>query len=427
MWIVSAVADGDAGSRLAGFGRPRPADILPAMSSPSSPPLSDRVRVGVVGLGAVAQAVHLPLLDRRGEQFEIAAIADLSRTLVTTIGERYRVAEAERYLGIDALLESDVIDALVVLTSGSHGAATLAGLDRGLPVLVEKPLAYTLAEADAIAARLVEQPADEGKERTGAARLQLGYMKLHDPAVVRALEVGAETSQPEPIRSIEVTVLHPTSESQLAHARLLPPARDVSKEVVASLQAEDHRLVEAALGPAAAAAIGPLYSGILLGSVVHDLAIVRAFAGDPVGIDSVDVWPDGAWPPSVAATGRLAGGGRLSIRWHFLPDYPAYREEVRVVREGSTIELEFPSPYLLHAPTALRITETDRAARRDIVVSSVVEAFEEELLAFHALVVDGTPPPSGVAAGRADIVTCQRIAARHAADLGLEIGGEAAG
>jgi myo-inositol 2-dehydrogenase/D-chiro-inositol 1-dehydrogenase len=392
------------------------------MSSPSSPPLSDRVRVGVVGLGAVAQAVHLPLLARLGGRFEIAAIADLSRTLVATIGDRYRVAEAERYLGIDALLESESIDALVVLTSGSHGAATLAGLDRGLPVFVEKPLAYTLAEADAIAARLTEA----GKKQTGAARLQLGYMKLHDPAVVRALVVGAETSQEEPIRSIEVTVLHPTSESQLAHARLLPPARDVSQDLVASLQAEDQRLVEAALGPAVASAIGRLYSGILLGSVVHDLAIVRAFAGDPVAIDSVDVWPDGAWPPSVSVTGRLAGGGRLSIRWHFLPDYPAYREEVRVIRGNCTIELEFPSPYLLHAPTALRITETDPAARRDTIVSSVVEAFDEELLAFHALVVNGMPPPSGVAAGRADIVTCQRIAARYAADLGLEIGGEAA-
>jgi predicted dehydrogenase len=124
--------------------------------------------------------------------------------------------------------------------------------------------------------------------------------------------------------------------------------------------------------------------------------------------------------------GRLAAGGRFSIRWHFLPDYPSYREGVRVVREGSTIELEFPAPYLLHAPTQLRITETDRGARRDTSVSAYDEAFENELLAFHALVVDGTPPRSGVAEGRADIVTCQRIAARYAAQLGIEIGGEAA-
>jgi predicted dehydrogenase len=385
---------------------------------------SQRVRVGIVGLGAVAQAVHLPLLDRLGAQFHIAAIADLSAALVEAIGERYRVPAAERYLGIDALLTSRAIDALIVLTSGSHGAATLAGLARGLPVFVEKPLAYTLAEADAIAEALASARA-AGDAPDGQSKLQVGYMKLHDPAVVRALEFGAEANGHGPIRSIEVTVLHPTSEAQLAHARLPPPAGDVPTAVIAELQAADDRLREVALGPAKAS-IGRLYSGILLGSVVHDLAIIRAFAGDPVAIDAVDVWPEDAWPPSVAVAGRLAAGGRFSIRWHFLPDYPSYREEVRVVRDGSTIELEFPAPYLLHAPTSLRITERDRGARRDVSVSALDEAFENELLAFHALVVDGTAPPSGVAEGRADIVTCQRIAARYAAQLGIEIGGEAA-
>jgi predicted dehydrogenase len=395
------------------------------MSTHTPATQSQRVRVGIVGLGAVAQAVHLPLLDRLGAQFRIAAIADLSAALVEAIGERYRVPVAERYLGIDALLTSRSIDALIILTSGSHGAATLAGLDRGLPVFVEKPLAFTLGEADAIAAALVPAPGRDGSA-VQPPRLQVGYMKLHDPAVVRALEFGAEANGRGPIRSIDVTVLHPTSEAQLAHARLLPPPGDVPAEVIANLRAADDRLRAVALGDEAASSIGPLYSGILLGSVVHDLAIIRAFAGDPIRIDAVDVWPDETWPPSVAVAGRLAAGGRFSIRWHFLPDYPAYREEVRVVREGSTIELEFPAPYLLHAPTALRITDIDRGARRDVSVSALDEAFENELLAFHALVVDGTPPPSGVSEGRADIVTCQRIAARYAAQRGIDIGGEAA-
>ena len=110
------------------------ADILATMSTEAAAPLSRRVRVGVVGLGAVAQAVHLPLLDRVPREFEIGAIDDLSRSLVDSIGDRYRVPASERYLGIDALLESRAIDALVILTSGSHGSATVAGLDRGLPV-----------------------------------------------------------------------------------------------------------------------------------------------------------------------------------------------------------------------------------------------------------------------------------------------------
>jgi len=166
---------------------------------------------------------------------------------------------------------------------------------------------------------------------------------------------------------------------------------------------------------------GRLYSNIVLGSIVHELALIRAFARDPIAIDAVDVWPDEVWPPSVSIDGRLVGDARFAIRWHFLPDYPAYREEVRVITERASIELEFPSPYLLHAPTDLHIAELAGDGRRDTRVRSVTEAFEEELLAFHRLVVAGTAPKAGIVEGRADIVTSQRIIARIAAQTGLAV------
>jgi predicted dehydrogenase len=369
------------------------------------------VRLGVVGLGAVAQAVHLPLLDRLRDRFVVAAIADLSPTLVEVIGERYRVPPIGRFPNLDALLASSEIDGLLILTSGSHGAAILAGLDRGVAVFAEKPLAWTLAEADAIATALA---ADRSR------MLQVGYMKLYDPAVVEGLAAAVDVDRVGPIRSIEVRVLHPTPERQLAHARLLPPAPDVPPEIVARFRDEELRLRTAALGPAAAS-LGPLYTNIVLGSIVHDLALIRAFAGDPTAIDAVDVWPADRWPPSVAVTGQLPGEATFSIRWHFLPDYPAYREEVRVITENASIELEFPSPYLLHAPTDLRIAESNGPGRRDTESRSPVEAFEEELLAFHALVVEGSPPKAGVVEGRTDIVTSQRIVARYAERAGVPI------
>jgi predicted dehydrogenase len=376
----------------------------------------DRVRMGIVGLGAVAQAVHLPLLERLRDRFSIWAISDLSASLVDTIGERYRVPEARRSIALDGLLAIDGLDALLILTSGSHGDAVVAGLDRGLPVFAEKPLAWTLAEADAMGARLASNP---------SGKLQVGYMKLHDPAVDQALAVVRDTGRFGSIRSIEVCVLHPTGTSQLAHAHLFPPPTDIPADILARLVQEQDRLRIVALGPAAAE-LGPLYSDIVLGSIVHDLALIRAFGGDPLEIDAVDVWPARRWPPSVAIVGRLAHEGRFDIRWHFLPDYPAYREEFRVVGDGITIELGFPSPYLLNAPTDLRITDLHEGGRRDSRHRSVVEAFEEELLAFHALVTDGRLPRASLLEGRADIVTSQRIVARRAAQLGLPIDGEAA-
>ncbi len=278
-------------------------------------------------------------------------------------------------------------------------------------MFVEKPLAWTLAEADAIAARLA------GDRR---ARLQVGYMKLYDPAVEQAAAALADRDRVGAIRSIEVRVLHPSSERQLAHAHLLPPPTDIPLETLAGFHAEDERLHAIALGPGAGS-FGRLYADVVLGSIVHELAVMRALAGDPVAIDAVDAWPSDTWPPSVSIDGRLDDQARFTIRWHYLPDHPAYREEVRVVTENAAIELEFPSPYLMNAPTLLRVSRLDGDDRSDTVFRSVREAFERELLAFHALVVDGTAPRAGVVEGRTDIVTSQRIIGRLAAQVGVPI------
>jgi myo-inositol 2-dehydrogenase/D-chiro-inositol 1-dehydrogenase len=375
---------------------------------------SGRVRLGVVGLGAVAQAVHLPIVERLGDRFELAAICDLSPGILATVGDRYRVPASAHFTESEAMLSGGGVDAVAILTSGSHGGPALAALQSGWPTFVEKPLAFTLAEADAVAAA------------RGADRVLVGYMKLWDPAVRRALAAVQEArARGVALRAIEVTILHPTSERQLWQARVLPPPGDIPAAVTSRLTAEADRLLDTALGQEAAA-LGPLYTGILLGSLVHDLALIRAFDGDPIAIDNVDVWPADRWPPSVAVAGRLDSGARLAIGWHYLPDYAAYREIVRVILDDITVELEFPSPYLLHAPTRLTITQPDGEARRDTTTTSVAEAFEEELLAFHRLVVEGAQPYAGVAAGRADIVTCQRIVRRLAESRGMPIGGEAA-
>jgi predicted dehydrogenase len=376
------------------------------------------LRVGVAGLGAAAQAVHLPLIARLPETFELAAVCDLSMALATALGARYGVPVERRFDDLATMLESVELDGLMVLTSGSHGDVALAALERGLPVLCEKPLAFTRAEADRLAAV-------EGPDRDGQ-RLMVGYMKLFDPAVEEAVRV-ARDGEPAmgALRAVDVTVLHPSSESQLAHAHLLPPPEDIPAATLDRLRQRSGELESEALG-AAAPVLGRLYSGILLGSVVHELAVVRAVAGDPIAIDRVESWPDGAWPPSVAIEGRLPGDARLSIGWHFLPDYPAYREDVRFHYEHGSVELSFPSPYRLHEPTDLVVSTGRGETRRRVLLDSIEEAFERELLAFAAMITEGTRARSGIADGRADIVTCQRIVARLARDRGIEIGGEAA-
>lgn len=385
--------------------------------TPSSDVLSrDAVRLGVVGLGAVAQAVHLPLIARLGDAMRLAALCDLSPTLLRVMGERYGVSPEARTTDLATMLDMEGIDGVVILTSGSHGGAAQAALDRGIPVLCEKPLAHTLAEAD----RLAASPA--------ADRLLLGYMKVFDPAVEEARRRFLDpASGLGDLRQIEVTVLHPTNESQLAFAHLAPAPADIDPEVMERLHAESARLLAVALGTDAGSEFGRLYGGILVGSLVHELAVIRAVTGDPgpLEIDHVDLFPEGAWPPSVTIAARRSDGVRVAIGWHFLDHYPAYREDVRFHHRGGSIELTFPAPYRLHLPTKLVVSTGGDERRSQFRFEAIDEAFEVQLMAFRDLVRDGVAPRTGIADGRTDLVTCQRIVARLAADRGVAVGGEA--
>jgi predicted dehydrogenase len=365
------------------------------------------IRIGVVGLGAVAQAVHLPLLAKHPALFRVAALCDLSASVRDALGERYGVPAERRFARAADLLAAE-LDAVAILTSGSHGALASDAARAGLAVFCEKPLAYTLAELDELDAL--------------RPRLQLGYMKLYDPAVERAVEALA--GRPAP-RSIEVTVLHPPSAPQLAHAGLLPPPVDVDPATLEGLLADEAAVAARALGDSGGV-LARLYTDVLLGSVVHDLAVIRALAGGPLEVDEADVWPGETASGSVSLLGRLPGGTRVSIRWHYLEGYPAYREEVRVHDDGGTVELAFPAPYLLHAPTVLTVVAGDAEAERVSRTRSTVEAFERQWLAFAAFVRDESPPRAAVAEGRADVLACQSAARALARRLGVALGGEAA-
>jgi predicted dehydrogenase len=105
------------------------------------------LRLGIVGCGAVAELYHLPAVAASPD-VRLVALADPRLERAAELADRYGaelVAEdASGFIG--------AVDAAIVATPNSlHAevAAELAGA--GVHVLVEKPLARTTAECDAIA------------------------------------------------------------------------------------------------------------------------------------------------------------------------------------------------------------------------------------------------------------------------------------
>ena len=190
------------------------------------------IRLGVIGLGVVAQAVHLPLIAKHPELFRPTALCDLSASTCARLAERLGIEDVRQFGSGGRPARRRRPRRRRDPDVGVARRARRRPRRRGSPIFCEKPLAYTLAEADAL--------------RRARARLMLGYMKLYDPAVERARELLARGRRRA---SVEVTVLHPPDAPQLAHAGLLPGPTDVDRAPYStSLAARRAAALERALG-----------------------------------------------------------------------------------------------------------------------------------------------------------------------------------
>ncbi len=104
----------------------------------TAPPPAEPVRVGLVGLGAIAASHHLPEL-LRAPGADLVAVADPDP------GARHRalrLADLAAYDDPDALLARADVEAVVICApSGRHADLAVAAADAGKHVYLEKPVA----------------------------------------------------------------------------------------------------------------------------------------------------------------------------------------------------------------------------------------------------------------------------------------------
>ncbi|MEO8207535.1 MAG: Gfo/Idh/MocA family oxidoreductase, partial [Chloroflexota bacterium] len=171
-------------------------------------PVGDReLRVGLIGLGSMGRN-HLRVLGL-ADRVVLAAVADTDADALAAAASATGAQPFDEPL---ALIAEAELDALVIASpTTTHLSLALAAIERVIPILVEKPLAATPAEADRIVAAAA---------RAGAPPVQVGHIERFNPAVLelgRLLDAGwlstvfAITSRragpfPARIRDVGVTV-----------------------------------------------------------------------------------------------------------------------------------------------------------------------------------------------------------------------------
>jgi predicted dehydrogenase len=160
--------------------------------------MSDAVRVGVIGVGHLGKH-HVRLLAKTpGAQLVAAVDTDLARAKAAA-----DAAGCEALTDARALIGR--VDAVVVaVPTVDHLEVARPFLEQGVHVLVEKPMARSLAEADELVALA---------ERSGA-RLAVGHTERFNPAIRAARSVLASPRFIEvhrlsgfPERSLDIDVV----------------------------------------------------------------------------------------------------------------------------------------------------------------------------------------------------------------------------
>ena len=111
----------------------------------------EKARIGIVGLGSIAQTIHLPILSKFSD-VEIVAVCDVDRTKAQVVADKFKVRRYYNNFEKMLAIEQDLDGIDICTPTKLHKEMAIAALAEKNNVLIEKPLARTVLEAEEIAA-----------------------------------------------------------------------------------------------------------------------------------------------------------------------------------------------------------------------------------------------------------------------------------
>lgn len=328
------------------------------------------LRTGVIGLGEVAQVVHLPVLRSLPELYEITAVCDISPTLLKSVGGRYGVNA--RYDSATELLERAELDCVLVINSDEyHAECVTAALARDIHVLVEKPMCLSRREADDIIA---------ARDRSGAV-VMVGYMRRFAPAF---LEAKAAVEQLGRINYARVHDIIGRNQLIIDATSTVDRATDLPRDAIADRTRRGDALVKDALGPLAKD-FGGAYR-LLCGLGCHDLSALRELLGPPRQVVAAR-----HWRRFVAA---LLEYDDFMVTYETgVDEQLRFDAHIEVYGETGSIRLQYDTPYVRHLPTLLYTEQTSGDAyHRTVSRPHLKDPYTHELEHFHAAITGGFAP-----------------------------------
>ncbi|KAH8652918.1 NAD binding Rossmann fold oxidoreductase [Ilyonectria robusta] len=351
------------------------------MSSPTK-----TLKLGIIGCVEITQAVFISTIGCLRDYYRITYLCDSSHDALQHC--RGLVAGASPSVTHDAreLIASPDVDAVVVMSSyEDHVAHTVMALEHNKFVIVEKPLAMSLEDADAIIAA----------ERKSSARVFVGYIRRYAPAFLDALnEIGSM----DKIDYVRVRDIIGPNCIFISQSGTFPKtfAADSDQEAQDRLARRDKILATAIVKECNV----PLTAqskrawALLGGLGCHDISAMREVLGMPTSVVGVSLnFPFWKHYPDFAVSYE---SGLTNV-----PDFDAH---IEVYSANKIVRVKYDSAYIKGAPTTIRVVEGVGGALRETLVRQTYEdEYTLELKEFYEAVVHGKPIKTSAQDARLDL------------------------
>jgi predicted dehydrogenase len=134
-----------------------------------------KLRAGIVGAGYITQELHLPVLKNLGN-VEVTALCDRNASLAKEVSSRFKIKHV--FYDVADMLANEKLDLVDICTPPrTHSSLSIQVMEAGCHVLVEKPMAVSVREAN----EMVDT------SRKYGVKLCVVHQNMFNPAVRRAL------------------------------------------------------------------------------------------------------------------------------------------------------------------------------------------------------------------------------------------------
>ena len=347
-----------------------------------------RVKIGVIGCGAIAQVQHMPNLVNLPDLFEVTMVCDLSLKTAEYVASKFKIPKVTT--NYFELLDSD-IDAVLHCAGGYKPTAIVAAFEAGKHVFVEKPLCSSLEEVDRI---VVAQK----RVRTVG---QVGYMKVYDPAFVYAKQ---EVETMNDILFGQVNHLHPRNELHLRQFDIRQFNDILTDSPPSQKEAEDFKIY----GGGYQQAVGNLEPHVikafhlLSGSMIHDIYGMRVMLGMPTKVVNTEIWNGGR---AITYTLEYPSRYRLVASWVDLPDLWDFKETLEIYGNDKRVILSYPTGFSCGQLSEVTVQGIDPTGTsyKSQPATDWHNAFVEELRHFHDCITTGRLCQTSIESAQNDI------------------------